>query len=99
MIFSRRAQHRGPTDVNIFHCVRILNTRLENGFLKRIEVDHDQVNELNLIFPGRLQVAIQVPTSQETSVNVWMEGLDTAIHHLWKASHIINSNGAHSFIV
>ena len=99
MIFSRRAQHRGATDVNIFHRVRILYTWLENGFFKRIKVDHDQVNEFNLILLGRLQVAIQVPTSQEAAVNVWVESLDTAIHHLWKTSHIINSNGPHSFIV
>ena len=95
MIFSRRAQHRGSTDVNIFHRVRILHTWLENGFFKRIKVHHDQVNELNLIVLGRLQVAIQVPTSQKPAVNVWVEGLDTAIHHLWKTSYIINGNSAH----
>ena len=99
MIFSRRAQHRGATDVNIFHRVRIFNTRLENGFFKRIKVDHDQVNKVNLILLGRLQVAIQIPTSQEAAVNIRMESLDTTIHHLWKTSHIIYSNGAHSFIV
>ena len=48
---------------------------------------------------GRLQVAVKVPTGQESAMNLWMEGLNAAVHHFRKAGHIVNGDGGNPSII
>ena len=54
---------------------------------------------LNLVVLSRFKVAIQVTTSEKTTVDIWMEGLHTTVHHFWETSHIVNGNGVNPSIV
>ncbi|CAA0357025.1 Uncharacterised protein [Klebsiella pneumoniae] len=48
---------------------------------------------------GCLQVAIHIPTSQQTPVDIGVQGLNTAFHHLRKTSHIVNSDSRYTSII
>ena len=48
---------------------------------------------------GRLQVAVKVPSSQESAMNLWMEGLNAAVHHFRKTGHIVNGDGSNPSLI
>lgn len=52
-----------------------------------------------MVLGERLQMAVKVTSGQESTMNLWMEGLNAAVHHFWKTCHIIDGDGGNSSII
>ena len=56
--------------------------------LERIEIDHDQVDRLDALRGDRGEVVGPMAPGEDAAVDLGMEGLDPAVHHLGKAGHV-----------
>ena len=87
MVFGRRADHRGPANVDILDAGVII-AALGDGFLERIEVHHQQIDRADAVFLHCRLVIFIVAQRQEATMHHRVQGLDPAIHHLGKAGNL-----------
>ena len=99
MVFSSRAKHRRTTDINVFNCIGISHIWFQNSFFEWVKVNHNKVNQFNVIIFCSLKVAVKVATSQKAAVNIWMKCFHTTVHHFRKTSHIINRDSLHTCFI
>ena len=76
------ANHGRATNVDVLDGVGQGATGLGDCGGERIEVDHDHVDWLDTVL--RHDVAIEVATTEDTTVDLRMQGLDPAVHHFRK---------------
>ena len=82
MVFRRRANQRRPADVDLFNRLSHRNARLGNGFLERIEVNHDQLESQNAVLFQTLHVRRVVVPAQNSAEYFRVKRLQTPVHHL-----------------
>src|SRR5690606_11877997 len=58
MVFGSGTQHGGATDVDVFNRVGKVATGFGNGFTERIQIDHQQVDGVNIVFFHGVQVDV-----------------------------------------
>src|SRR3954447_25100259 len=85
-ILGRRTYHRRSADIDIFNRFYKRYTILGNSFLERVKIYHNKIDRLDLMLLHRRDMFIVVPQGKKGTVDLWMERLDPAIHHLRKAS-------------
>ena len=99
IVFSRSTDHAGATNIDIFNSFCQGDARFGNRLLERIQVDYDQIDGGNAMIFHILDVGRIVTDGQNGTVDFRMKRLDTAIHHLWEARHIIDGNGLYPSII
>ena len=99
VVFRCGTKHRWPTDIDVFNRISISYVWFEDGFLEWVKVYHNKVDKFNIIVFSRLKVAIEVTTSEETTVDIWVESLYTTVHHFWETSHIVDGDSVYPSIV
>ncbi len=83
MILRRRTQHGGAANIDIFDRRGQTAAGLRNRFLKRIKINHNQIDRKNsMLFHYR--VILSAPAKQAT-MDFRMQGLDSAGHDFRKA--------------
>ena len=82
VVFRRRANQRRSADVDLFNRLSHRNVRLGNGFLERIEVNHDQLECQNAVFFQTLHVRRVVVPTQNSAEYFRVKRLQTPVHHL-----------------
>ena len=84
VVLGRRADHRRPADIDILdHCGDL--GAGSDSCLEGIEVDHHQVDGADLMLGHGAGVIGIVAHRQEAAVDLRMQGLDAAVHHLREA--------------
>ena len=87
-VLGRRPHQARAADVDLF------DQGVEGGLGilrrpgKRVEIDDDQVDRRDAVPGDGLEVVGPVPARQDAAVDVGMEGLDAAVHHLREAGDV-----------
>ena len=81
MVLGRRAQQGGAADIDILHGVFQIAFWARNRLFEGIEVDRHQVYGGYAVFLHGAHVAVEVAPSQESAVDLGMQGLDAAVKH------------------
>ena len=89
-VLGGRAQHGGATDVDVLDGVRKGDLGVGDGLLELVQVDDDQVDQLNAVLSGLLHVLLGVAAGQQRAVNLGVQGLDAAVHHLGIARELLD---------
>ena len=97
MIFRGAPEHGRSADVDIFYSLRKRHIRLGNGFLKGIEINHDQIDRIDSVSFHVRNVRHIVTNGKNTTVYFWMQGLYPAIHYFRKTGICIN--GFHGYFI
>ena len=85
IVLRRRSHHGGPADVDVLDGVHQAHVRLRDCLLERVEVHRNQIDERNAVLLRGRQVLRIVAEGQQSAVDLRMQGLDPAVHHLGKA--------------
>ena len=87
-ILAGGAQQRRPADVDLLD--QLVERRL--GVLRRlgerIEVDDDEIDQLDPLRPDRLEIVGTVAAREDAAVDLRVQRLDPAVHHLGKAGDV-----------
>ena len=87
VVLRRRADHRRAADVDILDAI-VIAAALGDGFFKRVQVHHQQVDHPDPMFgSGRLMPGI-VAQRQKPAMHDRMQRLDAAVHHLGEAGDL-----------
>ena len=87
MVLGGGADHRGPADVDVLDAgLEIGSSR--DGLFERIEIDHEQINRPNALRPHGGGMFSVVADREQAAMDLGMQSLDAAIHHLRKASDV-----------
>ena len=81
-VLGSRAQHGGTADVDVLDGIREGDLGVGNGLLELVQVDDDQVDQLNAVLSGLLHVLLGIAAGQQRAVNLGVQGLNAAVHHL-----------------
>ncbi len=96
MILGGGAHHRGAADIDIFDGLRQSAVRIADGMCKGIQVDGYQVDSTDamLIHDG----IIDTPSTQDTAVDLGVQGFQAAVHHLREGSIIRDFDDRNSLL-
>ncbi len=89
MVLGRRPDHGRAADVDILDTGRVIRT-LGDGFLERIEIDHQQVDRCDGMAFHRLQVLRVITQRQQAAMHHRVQGLQTPAHHFREAGVLGN---------
>ena len=89
-VLSGRAQHGGTTDIDVLDGIREGDLGVGDGLLELVQVDDDQVDQLNAVLSGLLHVLLGIATGKQCAVNLGMQRLDAAVHHLGIARELLD---------
>ena len=89
-VLSGRAQHGGTTDIDVLDGIREGDLGVGDGLLELVQVDDDQVDQLNAVLSGLLHVLLGIATGKQRAVNLGMQGLNAAVHHLGIARELLD---------
>ena len=78
MILGRGADQRRAADVNVLDGILESRGGVGDGLLKRIEVDDDQVNRVDVRRGQGVEVRGQIPAGEDAGVDLGMQGLDSS---------------------
>jgi hypothetical protein len=87
-ILRRRANHCRSTDIDLFDCLRLRHVLAHDGLLERVKIHDHHIDRFNVVLGHCGHVLGIIPQCQEGAVDSRMQSLDTAIHHLRKASDL-----------
>lgn len=76
MILGRGADQRRAADVNVLDGILERRGGVGDGLLKRIEIDDDQVNRVDVRRGQGVEVCGQIPAGEDAGVDLGMQGLD-----------------------
>ncbi len=82
MVLCRAAKHRRPSYIDLLYSLRERDLGPSHSVLEGIEVHHHQIDEGDSVFLGGTQMGFVVAQAKQSPVNLWMESLHSAIHHL-----------------
>ena len=89
MVLGRRTDHAGPADVDILDHL-VAAGALHHRRLERVEVDHDQVDRADGVLGHGCGMLWIVAHRQQPAVDLGVQRLDPAVHHLGKAGQLGN---------
>ena len=97
-VFGRRAHQARPADIDLFDQFGKRHIRPCRGLDERIEIDAHEIDQSNRMLAGRMQILFVRSPRQNAAVDLWMQRLDTAIHHFWKAGNLRHVDDGHARI-
>ena len=89
-VLGGRAQHGGATNVDVLDGVREGDLGVGDGLLELVQVDDHQVDHLNAVLSGLLHVLLGIAAGQQRAVNLGVQRLDAAVHHLGIARELLD---------
>ena len=89
MVLGRRADHRRAADVDILDDL-VARRALRDGRLERVEVDDDQVDRADAMRLHRRDMFGIVAHREQAAMDLRVERLHPAVHHLRKAGKFAN---------
>ena len=87
MVFRRRPDHCRATDINVFDHGVVIGP-FGQHILERIQVDHQQVDLVDVVVFHRGQMCGVVAHRQQPAMHARVQGFHPAIHHFRKSGHI-----------
>ena len=63
---------------------------LGHGLLELIQVDHHEVDELDVVLSGLGHVLLGIAAAQQATVHLGVQGLDATVHHLGKPGELLD---------
>lgn len=81
-VLGGRAQHGRTADVDVLDGIREGDLGVGDGLLELVQVDDDQVDQLNAVLCRLLHVLLGIAAGQQRAVNLGVQGLNAAVHHL-----------------
>ncbi len=82
MVLRRRADHRGPADVDVLDGQLVGAVGARDGGLERVEVHHHEIDGLDVVLGHDLDV--QITPAEDAAVNLRVQRLHPAVHHFRK---------------
>ena len=89
-VLGGRAQHGRTTDIDVLDGVREGDLGVGDGLLELVQVDDDQVNQLNAVLSGLLHVLLGIAAGKQRAVNLGVQRLNAAVHHLGIARELLD---------
>ena len=99
MVLGRAAQHGRPTDIDLLDRFGKQDVGLCNRLLKRVEVNHHQIDQGNARLFGLTQMILVVTQAEQPTVYLGVQGLNPAIHHLRESRMLTHLNYLHPVIL
>ena len=96
VVLGGRADHAGPADIDVLDRLFERALGFRDRLLERVEVDADQVDRLDAVLAHGLDVFLLVPQAEQRAVDLRVQGLDPAVHHLGKAGDGIDAHDVDS---
>ena len=87
MVFRRGADHRRAADIDVLDAVGEI-AAARDGFLERIEIDHQNIDRANVVRAHRFGMGGIVADREQAAMHRRMQRLDPAVHHFGKAGQI-----------
>ena len=87
MVLRRGADHRRAADIDVLDAVVEVGAA-RDGFLERIEIDHQKIDRADVVRAHRLGVRGVVADAEQAAMHRRMQRLDPAVHHFGKAGEI-----------
>jgi hypothetical protein len=85
VVLGRGTDHGRPANVDLLDRLFQRHAGPGHGSLERIQVDHDQLEGHDAVFGQRSQVVGMVVPAKYPAMDLRMEGLESAVHHLGEA--------------
>jgi hypothetical protein len=85
VVLGRGPQEGRPTDVDLAEGVRLRDAGAGDGLTEGIQVDRDQVDGRELVFPKFLHVRGHRPPGEDAGVHGRVQGLHSSPHELREA--------------
>ncbi len=85
VVLGRTAEHGGAADVDVLNGFLKGAVAAGDGFLEGVQVDADQVDHVDAVLLGLGEVVVLVAAAQQAAVDLRVQGLDPALHHLGEA--------------
>ena len=82
------ADQAGPADVNLLDQIVEGNPRLRRSLDERIEVDAHEIDQADAMRIGRGEVFGMRSAREDAAMNLGVQRLDAAVHHLGKAGDV-----------
>ena len=79
MVFSRRPQHRGTADIDVFNGIFETAIFIFGDRFKRVQIDDDEINGRDVLCPHDVLILL---AAENTAMNTRVQGFNTAIHDL-----------------
>ena len=89
VVLRRGADHRRAADVDVLDDLGC-GQAAGHGALERIEVHADEVDVLDVVLGGGVDVGLLVADRQQARVQARVQGLDAPVHHLRKAGEVLD---------
>ena len=86
MVLGRRAHHGRSSDIDVFDSILETAVRVGNGLLKRVQVDHHQVDRRDAML--RHDPVVDTAAPENAAVHFGMQGFYPSRHHFRKAGVI-----------
>ena len=85
VVLGRAAEHGRAADVDVLDGVLEGAVRLRDGGFERVEVHDDEVDELDAVLLGFVEVLMRIAAAEEAAVDFRVQGLHAAFHDLGEA--------------
>ncbi len=87
-VLARRAEQRRTADVDLLDQLVERRVRVHRRVHERVEVHDDEIDQLDAVGRGRLEVVGTMAPGENPAVDLGVQRLDAAVHHLGKAGHV-----------
>ena len=86
------SQHRWSTDVDLFNRMLFRNAFIAHGSLERIQIHADEIDRFNAVRLHRSNVRVDIASTEQSAMHLWMQRLHASIEHLGKSRELIDGS-------
>ena len=90
MVLGGRPDHRRAADVDVLDDLLLVRVAARDGLLERIQVHAHQIDLLDLLLGGRVEVAVVVAPGQQPRVQARVQRLHASVHDLREAREVLD---------
>ncbi len=91
MILCGTSKHRRSTDIDVFNGFFMGEIYFRNRLLEGIEIHNDVVDRMNRMFIDLCLMFRQIPSIEQSSMDLRVECFDTSIQHLRKLRDLLDT--------
>ena len=95
-VLGRRPDHCRAADVDVLDDQRLIGVLSRGCALEGVEVHAHQIDLLDPLLGGRIEVRVLVASGQETRVEARVKRLDAPVHDLGKAREVLDRARDHA---
>ena len=87
-ILGGGSDHTRSADVDLLDQLVELGLGGGGGARERVQIDDDEVDGVDPMLPDRREIIGPISPREDPTVHRRVQGLDSAVHHLWKTRDI-----------